>query len=143
MREVKYRAWVEKEKELVDVITIYFEDRTVTLPIQTSVIAEEWWDKTTWNFEDVVLMQSTGLKDKNGREIYEGDIVHAYTAESNGYGKEDYISAEITGVVTFKDISFGLQVGNIFNDLWTNAETFVVEGNIYENPEILEVSNNV
>lgn len=170
MREVKYRAWVEKEKELVDVITIYFEDRTVTLPIQTSVIAEEWWDKTTWNFEDVVLMQSTGLKDKNGREIYEGDIVknvgpYSPTVRKYGFGEFKYtnenlvVCKELVGTTLRHIIDFKTQ-NELPNGLtgmspngwygpkppidneqfWNFQRSFEVIGNIYENPELLEVN---
>lgn len=141
MREIKFRAWDVVLKKMLPIACLYFDERSDFVGIYIGDEENDEW--TVIKSEHIKLMQYTGLKDKNGVEIYEGDIVYAYTAESNGYGKDDYISAEIEGVVTYKGISFGIQVDNIFNDLWINAETFKVIGNIYENPEILEVSNNV
>lgn len=67
--------------------------------------------------EDVEFMQSTGIKDRNGVEIYEGDIVKAFGANIH--------------VVEFYDGKF-----NPISDL--EAIYWEVIGNIYENPELLE-----
>lgn len=135
MREIKFRGKSKiKDRWVVGSLIVDKDRRWIA-------IQKNHWNLGTFDNIEVVpesIGQFIELKDENGREIYEGDVVHAYTAESNGFGNDYYISAEITGVVTFRGISFGLQVGDIFNDLWTNAETFVVEGNIYENPELLE-----
>lgn len=81
--------------------------------------------------EDYVLMQYTGLKDKNGKEIYEGDIV-----KGSAYGKEIY-----TGVVEFYDASFVMRIDGNKGYYRLNKMTFQeleVVGNIYENPELLK-----
>jgi uncharacterized phage protein (TIGR01671 family) len=80
---------------------------------------------TDWlNCEDTFVMQFTGLTDKNGKEIYEGDIV-----------KTTYNNAE----VKFKDGMFGIKKYNSrHGQSFTNSlEIFEVIGNIYENPELL------
>lgn len=78
------------------------------------------------SFDDVILMQSTGLKDKNGVEIFEGYV-----------GWDDHL--EVNGKVIYDEGKFIYEWENICDDLCeVNADIDVI-GNIYENPELLEV----
>lgn len=90
-----------------------------------------------FDFEDIEFMQSTGLKDKNGVEIFEGDIVQ--------WGDTPDWEEKPIRVAVVKinpDIQFDSNVG-IFNYgqfAYKNTEKFLtILGNIYENPELLEV----
>jgi len=85
----------------------------------------------------VIAMQFTGLKDKNGKEIYEGDIVNF----------ENRIKGKLIGTITFEASAFiiGCNSLNDSYDLlidYTNSERFCedieVIGNIYENPELMK-----
>jgi hypothetical protein len=85
------------------------------------------------NGEDVVLMQSTGLFDKNGKEVFVGDIIKC----TRGCLHEVYIEKEYGGTyiggmpaIYLKGIREGYA--------WTGDEEII--GNIYENPELLEVT---
>lgn len=79
-------------------------------------------------FDDVVIMQSTGLVDKNGKEIFEGDIVHAYSE-----------GARLIGVIEYFDNAYCIKDKNgIYNSLWINAEHYEVVGNIWEDDELVE-----
>lgn len=90
-----------------------------------------------FKFDDVKLMQSTGLFDKNGREIFEGDVVQ--------YQNTKVPSADSKGIVKYFDnwAMFGIDVeyneprALFFNGLADHISLEVV-GNIYENPELLE-----
>ena len=105
MREIKFRAW-DKKDGMFNVITISFDDDLVEHP-------------NGMMYENCKLMQYTGLKDKNNKEIYEGDIVKWYN------GIEE---------VFFGDGKF--QAGVYLLD----EKEFEVIGNIYENPELLKKS---
>jgi len=114
MRTIKFRAWDKNEREMFDWISI-----RPNLPISTlneKDGAYEW-------------MQFTGRTGKNGKEIYEGDIV-----ENNGTRWEIYwhdINACYCMVVCGKERSTN-------NPLFIGeAEHSEVIGNIYENPELL------
>jgi len=85
-------------------------------------------------FVDCVLMQYTGLKDKNGKEIYEGDIVHV-TDFFHGDAKV------YKGVVKFVGGYYQIEGQDIRNAPlgWIiSSDDLEVIGNIYENPELLE-----
>ncbi|WP_203268011.1 YopX family protein [Streptococcus uberis] len=85
---------------------------------------------------DYQLMQSTGLFDKNGVEIFEGDVVNAYDTDRNE--GRIYKTTNLIGIVTYRENAFCLKQGNVLTDLWVHSEEVEVIGNIYENPELIE-----
>ena len=87
-----------------------------------------------WSIDDEYLMQSTGLVDKNGKEIFEGDVVRqvrTHPTTENG---------TITGVVTMLEGAWLIVNDNeqLASDLWSETDENEIIGNIYENPELLE-----
>ena len=119
MREIKFRAWDKLNKEMFNVESINFQERRV------------YRDVVSYHdFNDIELMQYTGLKDKNEKEIYEGDIL------SNRNNEKPYkvifengsYRAEFEG--DFEEYSFDL--------IDVVAQGCEVVGNIYENPELLK-----
>nr|DAT86514.1 MAG TPA: YopX protein [Caudoviricetes sp.] len=123
-REIKFRAWHKDLKKM-------FKIGQITL------------EKGTWNFEpndrdfigmsipyqpSFVLMQYIGLHDKNGKEIYEGDILKSIQ------WNDIYLVKQI------RTAYYLCRKGkNGFNKIttWNNAEKSEVIGNIYDNPELL------
>lgn len=84
-------------------------------------------------------MQSTGLKDKNGKEIFEGDVIDIEVNDT-----ETPINARV-----FQNSKIGVLMFHVFEDnedvpmvelLEGNSVAFEIIGNIYENPELLEVT---
>lgn len=76
-----------------------------------------------------IVEQYTGLKDKNGNKIYEGDIVHC---------ENDYQGTDYTGKVMFFNGGFCVWTGGFRNYVWDDMIPEII-GNIHENPELLEV----
>ena len=127
MREIKFRAWVKDRKAIFEVVLINYVTKKVTYLLERvghllSIRHEK--------FNDIELMQYTGLKDKNEKEIYEGDIFHIG-------------SKKILYVVEWIDCGLkGRQIKNISwigLDYW--KDDIEVIGNIYENPELMEGDN--
>ena len=123
MREIKFRAWIKEKKVIFEVILIDYVTKKVTYIVERiGHLLNIRHDK----FNDVELMQYTGLKDKNGKEIYEGDIFHIG-------------DKKILYVVEWIDCGLkGKQIRNkscIGLDYW--KDDIEVIGNIYENPELI------
>lgn len=122
---LKYRAWDKELQTMLDVSLIDFKK---------GVLVGEHWEFGETNFmsfDEIVLMQSTGLKDKNGKEVFVGDIIKC----TRGCLHEVYIEKEYGGTfiggmpaVYLKGLGEGYA--------WTEHEEII--GNIYENPELLE-----
>lgn len=131
----KFRAWDSVEKKFVEHFFITdnslicnmekpTSDRKLPIPIEKS---------------ELILMQSTGLKDEFGKELFERDIIEwSYWDEF-----EDSGSAKIVfdkGMFKLLDIRTEKEVwDNLFNCI-ENCNVFL-QGNIYENPELLEVTH--
>ena len=120
---LKFRAWLKNDGEMIDVDEIYFDNG------QLDFIGDAITFMRKAN--EIELMQSTGLLDKNGKEVFVGDIVKC----TRGCPHEVYLEKEYGGTfiggmpaIYLKGIGEGYA--------WTGDEEII--GNIYENPEFLE-----
>ena len=134
----KFRAWDKENKKMLvvnDICNLFWENtffECYELVPDPKGKREYELINHRIDFEDCVLMQSTGLVDKNGQEIFEGDIVHAYSED-----------ARLIGAIEYFDNAYCIKTKNgVYNSLWINAEYYEVIGNIYENPELLEEETN-
>ena len=132
----RFRAWNKATKEMYeadDIIAINFEDKSIC--VQTIYFEQglpDSRDLDYYDFDDIVLMQSTGFRDKNEREIFEGDIIDS----TDGF---------LTGVIEFR-IFLGMFVSelveyNNFERLCNVASSRKIIGNIWEHLELVEVSS--
>ena len=89
-------------------------------------------------------MQSTGLKDKNGVEIFEGDIVKTtrFLGRSDEVGGFYEYDKEFIGIVKYLEGAWLIDTGNDAVHLWTEIEENEVIGNVYEQPEYLKKRGN-
>lgn len=119
-REIKFRVWDIKNKEMLKVQELDFEPTFYGGRI--AIRLDQYNDY--FDTEDIILMQYTGLDDKNGKEIYEGDIVKY---------------ENMTGKIMFFNGSFIMSNFEETEEweLGVINEEIEVIGNIYENSELL------
>lgn len=118
MKEVEFRAWEKNLKEMIEVNDINFKGEVIN-------------SNDIWRFfDEIELMQYTGLKDKNGKKIYEGDIL--------------LYNNHIKGIVWYKNGAFVRSYKNsnvylMYDSFITDGclDDYEVIGNIHENPELL------
>ena len=123
----KFRAWMKSLKWMCDVTNISFDSKFVDICQQGDT---ERCTEMSVEFDEIKLMQSTGLFDKNDKEIFEGDIL----------GTKD---GSLNGVVEYRT-DLGMWTNSLirynnFERLCNVAGNREIIGNIYENPELLEV----
>ena len=129
MREIKFRAWLKEDKKMVNVEAMDFTDKSIQYLKRSEIINAYILRRES--FDDVELMQYTGVKDKNGKEIYEKDIIFCNKYKNivvffeNGCFKVRYPKNDITNIICTLD---------------TFLEKYKckISGNIYENSELLE-----
>jgi uncharacterized phage protein (TIGR01671 family) len=150
MREIKFRAYVKEEEKVLPVYSLDFswlESHPVSVAGCGDLdcgICIDHYEK-----EKVELMQYTGLKDKNGKEIYEGDVVELimpdtpFVIQGNGYSDVDIEKGFVTvGVVRFLYSCWFIDQGDgkgcplDFDE----KQQIEVKGNEFENPELLEAA---
>ena len=128
----KFRAWLPTLKWMCEVTVIDYDLRSVDICRIEDVArhTEMRVDK-----DEVVLMQSTGIKDKNGTEIFEGDAL-----KNNDYPNQTFICKHSKLQASFQAESLN---GLLTLSFWKDEERdWQVLGNIYENPELLEADND-
>ena len=129
----RYRAWISEADTMAnDLKGIDFENETVVLrklyyedgfPVETEVFEVE--------IGNAILLQSTGLRDMNNREIFEGDIVKM--------AKDVYSEPTYYEVVRHRGGAYRLESKQHGCELWLRHTDCKVVGNVYENKELLEV----
>lgn len=128
MREIKFRAWLKEEKIMGEVLGIDILHKEIFFSNEDANCYEHT------DFKDIELMQYTGLKDKNNKEIYEGDILKL--RDNHGIQLVKYHDEWSAFIVeSQKDTSVGVL------GLYFDKEDFEIIGNAYENPELLGGKN--
>ena len=127
---IKMRAWLKQDKVIVEVLEWIHNGRIgVSIDDSGSFIKQP---------EDVEIMMFTGLSDKQGKEIYEGDIILIpegfYGDNAMSMTKERKAVVE-HDVCDFDDDGSGFYIGLPDDCKWSDCE---IIGNIHENPELLE-----
>lgn len=132
-RKIKFRAWDSEQKEMY----LYGDIKDFTLGSVNRTDA------------GYIFMQFTGIHDKNGKEIYEGDVVSIKELARSENDKQrmirgsDYVSSEYIGVITWDNESCDyscVQQGQTIEDAVgfpRHEQEMKIIGNIYENPELL------
>ena len=143
MREIKFRAWLKKEERMVSVSHISFIglayrcNHVLGIGFEEIDVYEGDSSSGDWRpFNEIILMQYTGFKDSNGKEIYEGDIVSCL-----GHDDEDIYDSLVyySGGALCIDSS-GCDYDYIAIGWALESDLFSIEviGNIYENPELVK-----
>lgn len=122
-RPIKFMAWNKPTQKIFIVTSLIYDcDQGLTYVMEGDGYLHPIWD--------VELMQSTGLHDKNGKEIYEGDVLKVFSCAG---------APSLTCLI-FWDLKLGAWMGGKSLSLYLGRIHDIGEiiGNIYENPELLE-----
>ncbi|HGS3270729.1 TPA: YopX family protein, partial [Streptococcus pneumoniae] len=153
--------WVKIGKRMVfsdDILAIDYENKEIVTQqvyFESGLAVER--DIYCYDFDDIELMQSTGLKDKNGKEIFEGDILK-FNDEWNEYCHEGYVDGSVEGV-NYVEVVKGEACFEFGKTRYPESSLFIymedehlsfaelvkdkdfgfeIVGNVYENLEFLE-----
>lgn len=149
MRDIKFRAWDRNKKMMEKVVCIkmlspyVYTNVIVEFKEHGRVINDNHLIGGTDGCDTAILMQYIGLKDSNGKKIYEGDILElTITSRSDGSQRKPYNLVVVykNGAFVYQYIQGGWKESNFYShiDNFAGNVTFEVIGNRYENPELLK-----
>lgn len=130
----KYRAWLKQYNVMVDDVSdlTFFEGNLKFIGRRTVGGVS-----FQYSVEEIELMQSTGLKDKNSKEIFEGDVVRMRNPrDRRQIGKFQVVRVANSPMLGLLDKKLTTEIFNLYEHMRNYYE---IAGNIYENPELLEV----
>ena len=132
MREIKFRVWEEREKE--------YDTWSYILDENGNLFRNAYGALICCDKKDYIVERYTGLKDKNGKKIYEGDIVTFMVERFNnvtlGFESEDWHTAVVEW--NQDDACYSFMVRDVPFSVRHEAE---VIGNIHKQPELLEAND--
>ena len=132
-REIKFKVWCKENEEFIQFNKMGFLEDGSLWYVQGVDENEEETDPPYFeNQNDWELMQYTGLKDKNGVEIYEGDIIKAHSYKPTTF-KIEFIEGGFCA--TRNGIEYPIDINHFYPSIGCAIE---VIGNIYEHPHLLE-----
>lgn len=132
MREIKFRARARKDKCMINDVFLWAFDSSYVI-----------WNKGSEDMyvDDFDWMQYTGFKDKNWKEIYEGDIVKRIM--NNGIGRIDcVVFYEWMWCVNYTKANLVFNVDSDINYAATDKERREIIGNMYENKDLIPKKQN-
>ena len=157
----RYRAWdVLAEKMINEILMISFVRKEIIGKFSDGSTSVPLKYEDERNGEDVILIQATGLFDKNNKEIFEGDILK-FNDEWDEYCHEGYVDGSVEGI-NFVEVVRGEACFEFGKTRYPESSLFIrmederltfaeliksrdfefeIIGNIYKNPELLEVED--
>lgn len=120
MREIKFKLWDKRRGKWLSDYSISSYDKVLDL-----------YEELDCKREDSILVQYTGLKDKNEKEIYEGDVVEGFKETSES-------CYNVKSHVYFQDGCPTVRVDKNYHPCLYECSQLKIIGNIYENPELIK-----
>jgi uncharacterized phage protein (TIGR01671 family) len=136
----RLRAWYVLAEEMIDeILMISFIRKEIIGKFSNGYISVPLKFEDKRNGEDVILMQSTGLFDRNSKEIFEGDVLEIEDeGEVLGNAKLTWDNEQAVFMIEAISVDDIAPFHEILSD---ESYSYRVVGNIYENPELLEVTH--
>lgn len=140
MREIKFRAWDKRLQQMVLDINLLSSSKATVAWLSDHGMGS-YFNPVAENYQ---VMQYTGLKDKNGVEIFEGDVTHCTDEPHSEPHVVEYISDDAAFMVSRRNPDGSLICMEwLVDEFRTPSMNVQVIGNIYENPELISNGDEV